>query len=368
MKILQSCGSNSWGGLEMFTLRTSCELKESGHDITILCRKNSTLSEKAIEKGLPILPLYGSGFFAPALICRIARKISTGGFEVIHTHLSHDLWTLVPAIKFSHVKPKLFFTKHMGSGVSKRDIFHRFLYRNVDGIFAISNYVKESVLRSCPVKSDVIRVLHPGISLEKYGKELFNKAAVRKKFNISDDSIVVGMAGRMTPGKGHEEFLSAVNYLKDLIKGNITYLVIGNASYGEENYENKIRRLAGELNINDILHFTGFINNIPEMMAALDIFVFPSHEESFGFMLLEAMASQLPVIACRSAGVPDIVIDKVTGILVPPGDYKALAEAIKQLAENQDSRYELGKAGRKRVEKYFGINDIISQLLKYYRE
>jgi glycosyltransferase involved in cell wall biosynthesis len=201
----------------------------------------------------------------------------------------------------------------MGSGVSKKDLFHKFLYRNVDGIFAISNYVRDGVLSSVPIDQGKIHVLPPGISLEKYDKGLYDKNSLKNKYNIPNDSIIIGMAGRMTPGKGHEEFLSAVSMLRNSSNKKVTYLVIGNASYGEEDYEKQIHRLAKKLNIEDIVRFTGFINNIPEILSALDIFVFPSHEESFGIILIEAMAMELPVIASSNAGVLDIVIHEETG-------------------------------------------------------
>jgi glycosyltransferase involved in cell wall biosynthesis len=350
----------------MFTLRTSTELSQAGHDVTLLCCKNSTLSEKARQRNVNVLPLLNSDLQIPAAIFKLSKKISNSGFNIIHTHLSHDLWTLVPAVKLSRIKPKLFLTKHMGSGVSKKDLFHKFLYRNVDGIFAISNYVRDGVLSSVPIDQGKIHVLPPGISLEKYDKGLYDKNSLKNKYNIPNDSIIIGMAGRMTPGKGHEDYLSAVSALRNSMNKKITYLVIGSASYGEEDYEKQIRRLAGELNVEDIVRFTGFIDNIPEILSVLDIFVFPSHEESFGIIILEAMAMELPVIASRNAGVLDIVIHEETGLLVPPKEPDALANAIKQLVENQDLRSRLGKAGRKRVEKNYRIDDIISQLINYY--
>ena len=352
----------------MFTLRTSLELTQSGNDVILLCRRKSRLSEKAQEAGLKVLPLLGPDLSIPSKIYKLARTISSEQYEVVHTHLSHDLWTLVPAIRYSRVRPKLFLTKHMGSWVDKKDHFHKFLYDNVTGIFAISNYVKQSVLASCPIDEGKVSVLPPGISLQKYDRGTHDRNSIKNKYNIPADSIVAGMAGRMTPGKGHEEFLSAVRLLIDTEMKNIAYLIIGSASYGEESYEEKIRLMARKFDIGDKIRFTGFVENMPEILSVLDIFVFPSHEESFGFALLEAMAMELPVIAARNAGVLDIVVDKETGILVTPKDSGSLAEAIKQLAEDKELRCSLGRAGRKRVEMYFRFDDIISRLVKHYSD
>jgi glycosyltransferase involved in cell wall biosynthesis len=366
MKILQSCGSRSWGGLEMYTLRTAEKLKEHGHDVSLLCRKNSTLSRKAENSGVPVHPYLNSDIMLPKAVCKLTGLLNPEKYDIIHTHLSHDLWIIVPAKSLSNAKSKLFLTKHMGSGVDKKDLFHRYLYNNVDGIFSISNYVKESVISTCPVNPGKVHVLHPGISLEKYNKSLFDRDDVKRTYSIPPGYLLAGIAGRMTPGKGYEEFLRAVGSLKNKMSIKIKYLLIGSASYSEEDYEKHLRTLAHELDIESDVIFTGFIDNIPEIFSVLDIFVFPSHEESFGFMLLEAMAMELPVIASNNAGIPDIVIPDETGILIPPKDISALADSVQFLSQDKGLRNKLGKAGRRRIEMYFRFDDIINTLENYY--
>jgi glycosyltransferase involved in cell wall biosynthesis len=366
MKILQSCSSRSWGGLEMYTLRTAEKLKENGHAVSLLCCKNSTLSREAENSGVPVHPYLNSDIMLPKAVYKLTALLNSGKYDIIHTHLSHDLWTIAPARSLSNAKAKLFLTKHMGSGVDKKDIFHRYLYKNIDGIFAISNYVKERVISTCPVNPEKVHVLHPGISLEKYNKTFFHRDEVEKKYSIPSGYLLIGIAGRMTPGKGYEEFLHAVGLLKKRININIKYLLIGSASYGEEDYEKYLRSLAHTLDIESDVIFTGFIDNIPEIFSILNIFVFPSHEESFGFMLLEAMAMELPVIASNNAGIPDIVVPVETGILIPPKDTPALANSVQFLSQEEGLRRRLGTAGRKRVEMYFRFEDIISELVNYY--
>lgn len=102
-------------------------------------------------------------------------------------------------------------------------------------------------------------------------------------------------------------------------------------------------------------------------MSALDILAFPSHEESFGLTLTEAMAMKLPVVATGNAGVLDIVLDNETGILVPQKDYQALANGILRLSRDKSIRKKFGEAGRKRVENMFSIQAVVEKLEEFYQ-
>ena len=366
MKILQTCGSESWGGLEMTALKTASMLENRGHFVHMLCIENSSLEKKASGKNLYTIPIPAKSTSSQKSIRTLKKYITDEKYDVVHSHLSHDLWVVVPALRLSGSRAKLFLSKHMGSGVSKKDIFHRFLYKRVDHIFAVSNYVKNSVLKTCPVKEDIISILYPGLNFEKYNPADFNKNEIRKEFNIDPKAIVIGMSGRFSPGKGQEEFLKAAKILKDKINDNILFVIAGAASFGEDEYEKKIRELTAELELSKYVIFTGYRNDMPRILSMLDIFVFPSHEESFGITLTEAMALELPSVASGKAGVLDLISDSETGLLVPPKNPGELAEAILKLAENPRLRKQLGKASRKKAEEIFNAEYELGILEAYY--
>ena len=366
MKILQSCGSRSWGGLEMQALMTSVELRRRGHDVSLLCLPRTTLLREAYSAGVPAVSLLGEDRNAFATIKDLSRLFRSYNYDVVHTHLSHDLWWIVPALKLASSDAKLFLTKHMASGVKKTDPLHKFLYGRLQGTFAISNYIKGSVLNTCPVPESDVHVVPPGISLEVFDPALYNKSEIRRQLGIPENVILVGMIGRMTPGKGHQEFLKAAADLVKTSDMTFQFMVVGGASEGEEAYAANVRQLASDLGVGDVVQFTGFVKDIPRMLAALDILAFPSHEESFGLGLTEAMAMKIPVVASRSAGVPDIVVDGETGLLVPPKDHAALAEGIFSLAIDPERRKRYGSAGRKRAERLFSIQSVAERLEEYY--
>ena len=352
----------------MQALLTSLELMKRGHDVSLLCLPRSTLLREAYSAGVPAVSLLGEDKNAFVTIKDLTRLFRSYNYDVVHTHLSHDLWWIVPALKLASSDAKLFLTKHMASGVKKTDPLHKLLYGRLQGTFAISSYIKGSVLNTCPVPESEVYVLPPGISLEVFDPALYNKSEIRAQLGIPGNTVLVGMIGRMTPGKGHEEFLRAAGILSETSDQRFQFIVAGTVSKGEEAYGLKVRKLAADLGVENVVEFTGFVKDVPRVLAALDILAFPSHEESFGLGLTEAMAMKVPVVASRSAGVPDIVVDGETGLLVSPKDHAALAEGISMLAKDPERRRRYGNAGRERVEKFFDIKSVVDRLEAHYSQ
>ena len=350
----------------MQALLIARELQKRGHEVSLLCVPRTTLLKEAYATGVPSVGLLGKDKQAISTIKDLSKLLKGYSYDVVHTHLSHDLWWLVPAMRLSSSHAKLFLTKHVASGVRKTDPLHRFLYGRVQGTFAISNYIKGSIVNTCPIPEDMIHVLPPGIPLDEFNPDRFNKKEVRKELGIPASTVLVGMVGRMSPGKGQEEFLKAAQKINGDLNPKIRFIVIGGASYSENEYELQIKSLVSELGLDSVVQLTGFRRDIARMMSALDILAFPSHEESFGITLTEAMAMKLPVVASGNAGVLDIVIDNETGILVSPKNYQALADGILKLARDSSMRKKFGEMGRKRVEEKFSIEAVVHKLEEFY--
>jgi glycosyltransferase involved in cell wall biosynthesis len=195
--------------------------------------------------------------------------------------------------------------------------------------------------------------------------------ATRKQFGFAEDDVVIGFVGRFSPGKGHEDLLHAAASLRD---DGLTFrvLVTGEASYGEERYEDSIREMCRSLGLGAIVIFAGFRSDIPHVMGSFDILAFPSHAESFGLVLIEAMAMELPVVSTNCDGVLDIVVDGGTGLYVHPRNPTELAAALKRLIRDPLLRAKMGKAGRQRVLQLFDqtkqidtLENLYSALLKH---
>ena len=150
------------------------------------------------------------------------------------------------------------------------------------------------------------------------------------------------------------------------IKQRIQFLVVGGPSYGEEEYYRQIVNLAKKIINNQSIVLTGFRSDMAKMVKAMDVLAFPSREESLGNIVLESMAMGVPVVACRSGGVPDIVLDGETGFLVPPRDVESLAEKLMQYIQNAELRERHGIASRKRIQTEFNFKTYLDILIRTY--
>ena len=365
MKILQTCLSLSWGGLEMYALHTSLLLQNAGHEVSILCSLHSRLEEEAEKAGFNCYSVNEKSYLTNFL--RIGSIIKKNSFDVIHSEASKDLWFLVPALHKTGKITPLILTKHVGSNVVKKDLFHRMLYKRVDLALAISSIIKKNLIDTTPLGDNRIQLLHDAINADRFDPAKVDKIKVRNEFNIKENEIVIGMTGRFSPGKGHEEFLYAA---KELLSrhNNLRFMIVGEASRGEEAYADSIKNLVVEYGIQDKVVFTGYRSDIPDVLSAFDIFLFPSHAEAFGLALIEAMSMELPTVCSDSDGVLDIALDGVTSYLFTNGDGNDLSEKTERLIENSQKRFEFGKAGRERVLSNFDTDLFTKKLIQIYNE
>lgn len=364
-RILQTCFSRSWGGLELQALEVSKHLQQRGHSVVLACCSNSRLAGEAVHQGVETITFDLSGYFHPSIVWKLSRLLRHRHINIIHCQLSKDIATIVPAMKLSGENIPMVLSKRVGSYIGKKDLFHRFTYAHVSMVLAISDVIHRNVLETTPVPPKRVITLHDAIDAEQFSLQRVDRQSVRRKLGIADNTILIGFVGRFSPGKGHEEFIEAAGMLRQK-HTNIQFLVVGEASYGEEEYEQTIKAICEAKGLQDLVRFTGYRKDIPEVMAAFDIFAFPSHAESFGVVLIEAMAMERPVVSTNCDGVLDIVVDGKTGIYVHPRNSKELADALSSLIENPALRTTMGKAGRKRVEELFDQKKQIHQIEKIY--
>ena len=367
LHILQTCFSPSWGGLEMQALEISLNLRDRGHTLWLATLPGSRLAEEAQRLHITTLALPVSGYVHPRLVGRLARFLRRENIQIIHCQHSRDIATLVPAMQLSGRPVPIVLSKRMGSSVSKKDLFHRYTYRHVRRVLAISNVIHRNVLATTPVTPDRVITFSDAVDLQRFTLSPGQRRFTRNAFGVHEHTVLIGFVGRMSPGKGHEELLQAARLLRD--RGSTArFLVVGDASHGEEEYARTIRTLAHTLGMQDGVTFAGYRADIPAVMASFDILAFPSHAESFGVVLIEAMAMGLPVVSTNSDGVVDIVVDGLTGIMVPPRDAGALADGLERLIGDPELRERMGRAGRARAEEHFDREKQIIRLEQLYRE
>jgi glycosyltransferase involved in cell wall biosynthesis len=367
MKVLYSCLSKSLGGLELSVIKEALQLQNQNIPVEILCLPGSKINQKAKKEGLNCLTLKADRYFHPFGIIKLAKIIKRNSYNIIHTHLSKDLWKLVPALKYAGSNIPLILTKQMGSGVSKKDFLHKWLYKRVTYILAISNHIQENILKTCPVDEDKIILHHNSVDLKIFDPSNAQRDKIRKEFEIKDDELVIGMLARISRGKGHEEFLYAAKKINDEYQ-DVKFLIAGNSNPDDKDYENKIISILKNYNLRNKVIFTGFREDTPDLISAMDIFAFPSHSESFGIGLIEAMAMEKPSVSTNSHGILDITVDGVTGYLFERKNGDDLYRKLKLLIDSPEKRKSFGIAGRKRVIEKFNIEKQSGKLFSLYEQ
>jgi glycosyltransferase involved in cell wall biosynthesis len=233
--------------------------------------------------------------------------------------------------------------------------FHRWLTRyalaRVDRVTATGMRLAEATLRYMPPDADV-DVIPYGVDLDRF----------QPQPRPPSDHLVVGSVGRLAPEKGLKYLLQAIAVVEQQLP-NVRLLLTGD---GPE--RRSLERLATRLGLPDRVEFTGELphDQVPQVLARMDVFAMPSTWEGFGVAALEAAALELPVVASNVHGIPDVVDDGVTGILVPPKDVHALSRALLRLLRDPDERHRMGSAGRQMVAARYSWADNARQMESLY--
>jgi len=342
------------------------KLVKRGYDITVLCAPHSELANDLDAKGIRTIPFKPAGYIDILSILRTTKYLRKEKYDIIHAHYSRDLWTLAPAVSLAGGVP-IVFIKHIGTQKPKRDMLHKWIYAHVCRIIAISNVIANNVIATHPVKAERVRVIHHGVDLEEFNLDEKIRRKIRDEFHVKENEMLIGTIGRLQEGKGHLEFLDMAEAIHKEFP-NTKFLIVGEATRGEEFRAEKIYERIRQVNLGDNLILAGFRKDIPAVLSAMDIFAFPSRAEAFGLVLIEAMAAGLPVVSTKSDGVLDIVQDEETGLLVERQNSKQLTDAVKRLIIDVDKRQKFARAGKRKIAKEFTMQKMIEEIEKIYQE
>jgi len=228
-------------------------------------------------------------------------------------------------------------------------------------LLAVSENIR-SVAIDAGVKPQRIQLAYSGIHLTCQF-DAVDTTSVRRQHHLKPDRPVIGSVASLFPRKGHEHLLEALVEVRKEIP-DIYCFIVGE---GDHRYQEKLHEIVQVRGLQTCVTFSGFQKNVMEYVAAFDVFVLPSVLEGFGIVLLEAMALKKPIVASRVGGIPEVVEDGVTGLLVPPGDPKSLARALVRLLRDPPTRFRMGQAGRQRLETYFTLEQTMAKLQGLYR-
>ena len=333
MKILILNTSRNWAGTEAHSIVLATELIKQGHSVEIGCDPLGQIYKRAMARDIPVFPIRINNssqriLVLPSILRHAKNKdviISNCGNEILSTALTSRL-----------LKIKSIFIVHSLGRISflKRFLLSRYIDKTIGVSLAVCKYLIDN-----KIPENKIHLIHNGIEIDRF-KPTETKE-IKAEFGLRPDEYIIGTAARLTRSKGVFELIEALSMLSKKRK-NIRLIIAGD---GPE--RDSLELFAKDLGVLERVIFAGLRNDIEKIYSAMDVFILPSINEPFGLAILEAMAVGKPVIATNAGGIPEIIRDEETGLLVEPRSPKAIAEAIDRLIEEPEFLKKISQAGKK---------------------
>jgi glycosyltransferase involved in cell wall biosynthesis len=357
LSLFQIDAGREWRGGQRQALFLARELRKSGWPFTFVVQPDSPLHQKAAAEGLPVLPLRIKSETHLLAAFRLARAMKRAGCRLAHFHDAHSV--SVGGLACDRAKVPIRVISRRVDFPLKRNAFSRRKYtRNIDAIIAISQGVKDVLVKG-GISPGVIDVVPSGIDFSPF-EAVAERDFLRKEFGFASDDYLVGIVAALEDHKGHRFLLEAARLLKDRAP-KIKIVIVGKGSL-----EMDLDQQARDLGVTDLVFFLGFREDVPRILASLDLFVMSSHLEGLGTSILDAMASRLPVVATQVGGIPEVVIHEETGLLVAPRNPEALARAILKIQQDPALARRLGEKGYEVVHEKFSAEAMARRIIAVY--
>ena len=361
MRILHISSAKTFGGGERHLVDLCRELANRGHDVFVAMRPTSEWQHRLDflprENFLHVSIRNSFGMFSAKRIASFAEK---KGIDIIHAHVARDYLTASIAARAAR-SVRLVLTRHV---VFSMKPFHRFALRNVDAAIAVSPAVRVQLERIFPAEK--IRVIPNGIGFATSSDEEKNELATgfRDLHVIPHDASLVATLGELKVLKGQRDFVLAANEIVKRVP-NVMFVVAGTDNTIDQKFRRELKRLVRVLGMEEKFLWLDWLDDTAPLLAATDVFVSPSHSESFGLAILDAMAAGTAVVATATDGARELIRDPDT--LAPIKDPLALATKICRLLEDTDKRTELAAMLQNTARENFGLDKMIDATEELYR-
>ncbi len=333
-------------------------MRARGHRAVLVAHPEGVLYQRASE-GDDLVPLAPRSEVDLAAAWRLARVIALHRPDVVHAHDPHAVAMASMALSFgvSPATPALVASRRVDFHL-QRHSFSRWKYRQVAAFIAASQAIAD-VLAHDGIPRRRIVVVHDGIDVETVMHT--PPADLRQEFWFPKGSPVLVNVGALVPHKGQKFLIEAMAAVRRRVPD--AQLVI----FGEGELRASLETQIRERDLQKHVVLAGFREDVLSLTKSATLFVMSSVTEGLGSTVLDAMAMGHAVVGTRAGGIPEAVDDGVTGLLVPPGDADALAEALIALLGDPVRRRRMGDAGRARVRAEFGVDRLVDGTLGVYR-
>lgn len=343
------------------TVQTFIGLKNSGVDVTVVCPSDHPNNAVLQDAGVPTVDIRLTRNFDKQGIARLREELIRGDYHIMHTFNNKAVTNGLRACK--GLKVKIVCYRGIVGAVGFLDpmSWMRYLNPRIDRIVCVAEAIRRHFLEMKPA---ILRMpatrpvtIHKGHVLDWYDAE----PADLSKFEIPENAFVICCTANYRPRKGIDFLVDAIERLPDDIPAHL--LLVGHMD------ADKLTARIEASPIGERIHRVGYRNDAPALSAACDVFCLPSTKrEGLARAIIEAMAYRIPPVVTDSGGSPELVVDGVSGLVVPPRDAQALADAIEKLYRDPQLRVRMGNAARERIATNFRNEDTVRKTIALYEE
>jgi glycosyltransferase involved in cell wall biosynthesis len=348
------------GGTENQFMTLARMLDRLRFDVEFAClRRWGGFVDELLARNIPLTEYPVSTFRSIAAIgqqARLTQHIRRRRIQIVHAYNFYgNVFATPPArlvapVVIASIRDRAPYLTTMQKRVQ------RYACQFADCILVNADAVKEWLIGDGYDPSK-IAVIRNGVDLARFDN-LSPNVTLRRELELCDDTPVVGVVSRLTRLKGLENFLEAAAMVRARVP-KARFLVVGETSPMDRDYLRELQQYAVRCGVDGNVTFTGLRSDVPSVLASFTVSVMPSLNEALSNVVLESMAAGAPTVATRVGGTPEAVIDGVTGILVPPADSAALADAIVHLLSNRQLAAHLGHAARARIADHFSVRRMV---------
>ncbi len=357
--VLHTESSDGWGGQEIRILLEAKELRKRGYNVVLACQEHSGLSREARAAGVPVLHVKMRSHFDLFAIWKLRKLMRLNNFQIVNTHSSRDSWVASFASKLAGV-PALIRTRHLSVPISTHPL--NIVYRLPDVIVTTSEATRNFIIERNQIDEGSVVSIPTGAVLERFDPS-YRASHLKGELGLSEDAPVIAKVAVLRSWKRHDVFLLAARRVLER-EPEARFLIVGDGPQ-RENLERKVK----ELGLERAVIMTGHRTDVPALLSIADVSCLVSDSaEGVPQTVTQSLAMGKAVIGTNVGGIPELIVDEVTGYLIPPEDPDILADRILSLLNDPAKAQAMGRAGRRLIEERYTCEIMVERLERLYRE
>ena len=344
MNILHVSTARTWRGGEQQLAYLVTELEKGGANIHVFCARSSAMESFCRAQGISCTTFHKRFSFDPFAARQLRNLCRDLGFDLVHAHDSHAHTLVVLAASFWGNRIPAVVSRRVDFPVRGSRSLRKYNHPVVRRIICVSGAIRD-VMKPAVHDAERLVVVHSGVDTEKFPSHPDGR--LRRELEIPENLPIIANVAALAPHKDYPAFVATVELL--VRSGvNAQFVIVG----GDGGEGDRVKELIRLKQLEDRILFTGFRDDVPEILPEIDCLLFTSRTEGLGTTLLDAFAAGVPVVATAAGGIPELVRHEQTGLLAPVGDADALADCVVRMLEDDALRADLVTAARRYVEEF----------------